>query len=746
MNAKYLKYLLFIWLLLIAPNLSAEQKGDITTESLSHDTITIASEPDYPPYCLVDEKGNATGFSVDLFKASAEAVGLEVYIKIGLWNIIKQDLAQGKIDALPLVGKTPEREEIFDFTMPYLSLHGAVFVREDTSGINSTKDLKNREIVVMKGDNAEEFVLRENISTKIFTTRTYEEAFKELAAGKYDALITQRIMGIELLKQLGIRSVKPLDWVVPEFRQDFCFAVQKGNKKLLDRLNEGLSIVIANNTYESIKLKWFGPSIKEKLALKDVLTIIFYTLIPLLILVSGISIVVLRKEVKRRTESLNSEISEHKKTLEILEKQQVELRENEGQIRLLLNSTAEGIYGVDINGDCTFINKSVLKILGYSHESELIGKNMHELIHHTRIDGSRCCLEDCKIVNAFKDGKGTHYDDEIFWGANGVSFPVEYFSYPICPDGKITGFVVTFWDIYERKKADQELLELKNNLVIQVGKRTAELQEKVEKLHRSQPAMLHMVEDLNKITAELKQERRKLMLSNQELEAFTYSVSHDLRAPLRAIDGFSKFLVEDYAKKLDDEGKRFIDIIRQNAVKMDRLIVDLLGLSRVSRVDINPVEIEMDAIVQSIYHELATDKEKNEFELTINKMPLVSCDVSLIKQVWRNLLGNALKYSSKSPVKKIEIKAEETEQEGIFSIKDHGAGFDGRYVEKLFGIFQRLHKDEEFEGIGVGLAIVQRIVHRHGGRVWAEGKINHGAAFYFSLPRKGCHVYVAGDK
>lgn len=725
-----IRRLISLWgLIMFAPlSIYAGQVADTRGHSLASNIITIASEPDYPPYCMVDENGQPVGFSVDLFRAAAAAVGLDAKIKIGIWNVIKEDLAAGKIDALPLVGRTPEREAVFDFTMPYLSLHGAVFVRKGTSGIHSLEDLKTKEIVVMKGDNAEEFALREHISDKINTTRTFEEAFKELAAGKHDVVLTQRILGLELLKQLGIKSIEPLDMQLPKFRQDFCFAVQKGNDELLARLNEGLSIIIANDTYEKIKLNWFGPEIKEKLAVKDILTIVLYTLIPLLIIISGLSILFLRKAVKRQTNHLNAEIAGHKNTL-------ARLRENEEQIRLLLNSTAEGIYGIDTNGLCTFINQSALKLLGYADERQVIGVNMHRLIHHTQADGSKCAIESCKIFQAFREGKGIQSADEIFWRADDINFPVEYFSYPIHETGKVTGAVISFQDITERIKSDRELLKLKTSLEVQVEERTAELRQKVKKLDKSEKAMLYMVEDLNRIAAELKNERHKLKLSNEELEAFAYSVSHDLRAPLRAIEGFSRFLEEDYADKLDNEGKRFIATIRQNTAGMDRLISDLLNLSRVSRVEMNPVRVaDMGAIARSMYHEFATDEEKKIFELIIDPLPSVSCDVSLIKQVWQNLIGNALKYSARSSVKKIHISGEVKEKEAVFCIRDHGAGFDERYAHKLFGTFQRLHKDDEFEGSGVGLAIVRRSISRHGGRVWAEGRINQGAAFYISLP------------
>ena len=151
---------------------------------------------------------------------------------------------------MPLVGRTPEREEVYDFTLPYLSLHGAVFVRKGTKGINSISDLKDKEVVVMAGDNAEEFVRREKISDKIFTTHTFKEAFKDLNNGNYDAVLTQRVLGIKLLEEMGIDEIEPLNFQIPKFRQDFCFAVKKGDTELLASLNEGLSIVIANGTYD----------------------------------------------------------------------------------------------------------------------------------------------------------------------------------------------------------------------------------------------------------------------------------------------------------------------------------------------------------------------------------------------------------------------------------------------------------------------------------------------------------------
>jgi len=273
-------------------------------------------------------------------------------------------------------------------------------------------------------------------------------------------------------------------------------------------------------------------------------------------------------------------------------------------------------------------------------------------------------------------------------------------------------------------------------LEAQVAERTAQLKDQIRKLDKSQKALLYMVEDLNEITSELKTERKKLEESNQELEAFTYSVSHDLRSPLRAINGFSNFLLEDYSAQLDEEGKRYLDTIRNNAAKMDQLITDLLNLSRIFRTEIKLQDVNMTDVVKSIYHEAATKKEKKEFDISIHDMPVIKCDTSQMKYVWQNLIENALKYSSKSEKKKIEIGSKREKEETVFFIRDFGAGFNPKYVNKLFGVFQRLHREDEFEGTGVGLAIVKRVISRHGGRVWAEGEEGQGATFYFTLPVK----------
>ena len=222
--------------------------------------------------------------------------------------------------------------------------------------------------------------------------------------------------------------------------------------------------------------------------------------------------------------------------------------------------------------------------------------------------------------------------------------------------------------------------------------------------------------------------------ANKELEAFSYSVSHDLRAPLRAVDGYTRMLLEEFAPRLDGEGKRICAIISESAMAMGKLIDDLLAFSRVGRAALRSSAIDMTTLAQAVFKEAATPEERGRIDFQVTPLPPAVGDPSLIHQVWINLIANALKFTSKKQLAVIQVGAEHQGQEIVYFVRDNGAGFDMRYADKLFGVFQRLHSTKEFDGTGVGLAIVQRIIKRHGGRVWAEGEPGKGATFYFTLP------------
>ena len=232
----------------------------------------------------------------------------------------------------------------------------------------------------------------------------------------------------------------------------------------------------------------------------------------------------------------------------------------------------------------------------------------------------------------------------------------------------------------------------------------------------------------------LRQQSAELISANTELESFSYSVSHDLRAPLRAIDGFALMLEEDYAAHLGDEGKRLLSVIRTNSRKMGLLIDDLLALSRIGRREMSKSTVPMQSVAQEVIQEALEAEGRSRAQVDLAALPAVRGDRRLLRQVWMNLISNALKYTSRVAQPRVEISGYRDGAEIVYRVQDNGAGFDMRYYDKLFGVFQRLHRDDEFAGTGVGLAIVQRVVKRHRGRVWAEGKPHAGATFYFALP------------
>ncbi|MFZ2948086.1 MAG: PAS domain S-box protein, partial [Desulfuromonadaceae bacterium] len=595
-------------------------------------------------------------------------------------------------------------------------------------------------------------------------------------------------------------------------------------------------------------------------------------------------------------------------------------------------------------------------LLGYEDERELLGKSLHQLVHHTRVDGTPFLKKDCKVCLAYHRGERIYARDEIFWRKDGTSCHVEYHAHPIRKDGELIGAVVTFFDVTERKRMETALSESEKRYhtlaevspvgifhadakgkFLYVNERWCEITgfNREEALRKGLASGLHpedrervleawcedagknfpfkceyrlqrpdgviswvysqvvaemndsgevvgyvgTITDINerKLAEEKLRERnefietvtdnlpigfsvsswddgkilysnriigeiagwptkiitdrdayldhaipdpksrdelrarlkaylasgdpttmtlelqitkmsgekaeilvveipmperkllistiqditerkrsaeairllnqtlearviertRELELANKELEAFTYSVSHDLRAPLRAIDGFSEALLEEYEDKLDAEGKTYLRYLQEGSHEMSDLIDGLLSLSRSARGELSVEQVDLSTMTNAVAEELRKAEPKGRITVNIAPHVEVFADPRLLKVVMENLLGNAWKYTSKCTDARIEFGVEEQEGETVYFVRDNGAGFDMAYADKLFLPFHRLHKTDEFPGIGIGLATVQRIIHRHGGRIWAESAVGEGATLYFTLGGEG---------
>ena len=373
-----------------------------------------------------------------------------------------------------------------------------------------------------------------------------------------------------------------------------------------------------------------------------------------------------------------------------------DLRESHQMFKTVLDTIPARVFWKDRNLTYLGCNQSFAQDAGFHSPEEVIGKNDYQI---GWADYTEEYQADDRLV--IETGKAKLNYEEPAINAEGKHFWVSTSKIPLRdPEDRIRGVLGTYEDISERKQAEEEIRLLNAGLEQRVAQRTAQLE-----------------------------------AANKELEAFGFSVSHDLRAPLRAIDGFTRILEEDHGKFLDEEGKRLCAVVRDNTRRMNELIDDLLALSRLSRTEMEFLSNDMETMAGSVFQELTTPESRARIDFTIRPLPRAMGDPILLRQAWTNLISNAIKFSTKRERATIEIGCRSTPEEDVYSVRDNGAGFEMQYAGRLFGVFQRLHSASEFEGTGVGLAIVQRVVRRHGGRVWAEGAVDKGATFYFTLPK-----------
>ncbi len=290
-------------------------------------------------------------------------------------------------------------------------------------------------------------------------------------------------------------------------------------------------------------------------------------------------------------------------------------------------------------------------------------------------------------------------------------------------------------EIVQRRRAEEQVKALNAELEERIRIRTAELEAANRELETEMAERRRVDVDRARLLGVLQEHTAQIEAANRELEAFAYSVSHDLRSPLRAIDGFSRILLEEHAPRLGEEGQRYLRTVRENTRRMGHLIDDLLAFSRLGRQPLQKRPVATAELVRTVLAELRDEHAGRQVEIVLGELPPCNADPALLKQVFANLLSNAFKFTRGRRDARVEVGSITAADTGCpaYFVRDNGAGFDIQYAAKLFGVFQRLHRAEEYEGTGVGLAIVQRVVHRHGGRVWAEAAVNAGATFFFTL-------------
>jgi len=381
-------------------------------------------------------------------------------------------------------------------------------------------------------------------------------------------------------------------------------------------------------------------------------------------------------EIGFLTDAFNNMLSE-------IQTQNLALQANHVKLENIVQGMGDAYVSLDAQWRYTYVNDRALRLLAMEKE-DLLGKVIWDVF--PEIKGSvfervyRKTM-DQRTSDAFE----TYYESYHMW--------LEVRAYP-----HDDGIAIFYSDISKYKMAEEEVRSFNHKLEAMVAERTAELE-----------------------------------VANKELESFSYSVSHDLRAPLRSIHGYMNIFSEEYASRLDDEARRLMKIIQDNARKMGQLIDDLLSFSRLGRKELMKAHISMTDLASMVWDDLQKGEDHRDIQFTLLPMPVGYADSVTMRHVWENLLSNAIKYTRNKPRTVIEVGCKTDEGGNAYYVRDNGSGFDMQYYDKLFGVFQRLHSQEEFEGTGVGLAIVHRIISRHGGRVWAEAIPDEGATFFFTI-------------
>jgi len=764
----------------------------------------------FPPHYVNNSDTQVSGFAIDVMNKVAELANIKIEYSVkATWSDVDKALLEGEADLIPNLGITPGRRARFNFSLPVETYPVSIFVRSETEYIRGLSDLPEHSTAVVQY-NIGEKILKAYPDIRLKRFQKAQEALFELLSGNVDALAYPMPVVTEMAKAIGVEDhIKIVGKPLTEIKR--AMAVRKDHTVLLNLLNNTLQEFLGSKEFRDIYLKWHAKPTPYWTTQRAVWLMGIVLAFAMISMFGWRYVSILR---------INKQLLEETNVRKTAERT---IREREAHISLLMNSIAEAIYGVDINGNCTFANPACVNMLGYSSAIQLLGKNMSQLIYHNDSPIGSKTLS--KIQRVYQEGRGIHVEHEYVWRADGSYVPVECWAYPIKQAQNVVGAVISFIDITERLQAQQDLynseqryratfnqasvgiahigidgkiLRANSKAVSLFGYSSQEttqirmqdllyesdlpnydseldsllrgkkdnytiekrfkrkggditwVNQTVTLLKNADGSPLYYImicQDINdrkQVEQELLKYRdhlqdlvtertHKLQVANEELETFSYSVSHDLRAPLRSIDGFSMALYEDYYSKLDDSAKDHIKRIRASTKHMGQLIDDMLSLSKVSRHELRQEEVDLSGLASEVMCQLIDNEPTRDINITIKDTPGVMGDATLLQAVLENLCSNTWKFTKNTNNPSVEFGCLQKDGEDVYYVRDNGIGFDMAYSNKLFGTFNRLHKQEDYEGTGIGLATVKRIINRHGGKVWAESEVGKGATFYFTL-------------
>ncbi|MDD4205842.1 MAG: transporter substrate-binding domain-containing protein, partial [Candidatus Delongbacteria bacterium] len=732
--------------------------------------LVIVGDAAYPSFSFFDENGNPAGQNVEISYAIARDMGMDIELKLGKWSEILENFKNGKYDAVQNILYSETRAKYLDFSIPFAVSSYKIFARKGTPIPDTIEELKGKKIIVEKSDVMHDVLEKAGLGEYLLYADSHENALKMLSEGEGDYAPLSYLTAIYYIKQNKIENISFGESNIRN--AEFCYAVRKGDIMLLNNIDNSITNIKASGEYRDIYIKWFG----EDEVHPDYRRFIKYAvaiLIAFLILISGFIVwnKQLKKQVDKKTSELKDEIETRRIAEELLissekelKEKNIQLAESEEKYRQIYDSASEGIFMTRPDGTILSANPEACRILGRA-EKEIteLGRDKLFDIKDPRFIES---LEIRKRKGSFRgeitaiDKDGTRIPlmltSNIYRDSDGEEKTITIFS-DISDrkedENKLRSYLNEMEknkaamlnilkdvnrEVTERKSAQEELKKLNTELEEKVKERTARLEKQNRELTAAQDSLMLLLEDVNETRKELTLANSKLTAANKELEAFSYSVSHDLRSPLRAIIGFSNILKEDYCKGLSEEGARYLSKIIDNTLRMQDLIDDLLEFSRVGRSQIRPVRIRTAELLKKIFEEITEGEKSRTFNFSLDEgIPDITADRVLVTQMFQNIIGNAVKFTSKKEIAEIKINYENDGEFHIISIKDNGAGFDEKYKNKIFEVFQRLHSSDEFPGTGVGMSIVAKVASKHGWVLDAESKNLNGAAFYIKIPLEG---------
>lgn len=742
--------------------------------------ISAASEYDYPPYCVTTADGAADGFSVELLRAALKVMEREVTFELGPWSEVRQQLVDGRVQVLPLVGRTPEREQFFDFTFPYLTMHGTIVVREDENGIRFLADLAGRQVAVMQGDNAEEFVRRIRLDASIVTTETFEQALRELADGKHDAVIVQRLVALQLMNQAGLSNLRTVGPPLEEFVQSFCFAVREGDKELLGLLNEGLSIVIADGTLRRLHSKWFGPieaaqQIRSRIIVGGDSEYPPFEFLDKNGEPAGYNIELTRSIARQMGLEVTFRLGPWSEVRSALARGEIDMVQG-----MFYSPEREATF--DFSPAHAVVNHAIVVRAGTEMPRDLSalagkaillmqGDIMHDAAIELGLAGQLILVDsqeealrrlaagdaDCALVAKIPAYYwiGLRGWNNLRVSDHSVRSPEYCYAVPKGNDRLLALFseglanvkasgeyrqVYARWlGVYEKAELSPREILLRSlwvvvpvvlllaatllwswTLRITVRRRTVELRQEIA--------------ERKKREKEIRAKNAELDEKNAELERFTYTMSHDFKSPLVTLKTFLGFLEQDLEAGDREKVRKDLYFMHGATDRMVRLLNDLLDIVRVGRAPARRESVPFRLVVDEALSLVAGSAAEHGVTVRVADTPILfHGERNRLVEIWQNLLDNAIKYRNPQVPAEIDVGCEQTPEGLVFHVGDNGIGIDPRYHQKVFGLFDQLNPD--IEGSGLGLALVKRIIEMYKGKIWVESDgQGAGSRFRFTLP------------